>query len=84
MTTDQLKQVIIYLLGGYNTNNVTIDDNTKLNCILDDSGGIGGINSKEIFQGDLSAAIVHSGAVMKTWPANWMTLSVMELTNQII
>lgn len=58
MTTDQLKQVISYFLDGYNINSLTINNNTKLDTILDDSGGIGGINSKEVFQGDLSAGIV--------------------------
>ncbi|MDX1701960.1 MAG: hypothetical protein R3250_15140 [Melioribacteraceae bacterium] len=84
MTIEQLIEVMKYHLKNFSTNDVEITNDTFHKDILSDSDGFGSANSKRIYKAFIRWTLLQAGLEDKTWPKNWIELSVTELAKKLI
>ncbi|MCI0697314.1 hypothetical protein L0337_35580 [candidate division KSB1 bacterium] len=84
MTVDQLKRVMKFHLKNFNDENVAINDDTIHNQVLSEDDGFGSANSKQLYKGVIRWTLSSNGHQDKTWPSNWMELSVKELAPKLL
>ncbi len=75
---------MIFHLGNFNTQGVTIDDNTIHNTVLSTGDGFGTANSKNIYRASIRWTLQTNGMQDKPWPSDWFTNSVTYLATNII
>ncbi len=84
MTCEQLEKVMIYQLKNIGKSDSEINIDTVLNTVLSDTDGYGPSSSKNIFEASILWTIKQSGTEQKSWPDDWLNLSVKKLATQLI
>ena len=84
ITIEQLREVMRFQLENFNDEGVKIDDDTIHSCVLSEDDGFAHVNSMQIYKDVIRFTLMKQGQKLVTWPSNWMTLSVAELSTQII
>ncbi|MCF8277010.1 MAG: hypothetical protein K9J17_09760 [Flavobacteriales bacterium] len=84
MTVNQLKGAMKYYLKGYNDEGVVLSDSTVHNTVLSENDGIGNINSKTMYFHSIKLYLHKGGEPQKSWPDNWMELSVADLADKLL
>ena len=84
LTIEQLKTIMIFHLGNFNSTGAVVDENTIHKDILSDDDGVtGSTSSKKLYKGLIRFTIVTNGHQDNTWPLTWMDLNVVDLANKI-
>ena len=85
MKKAQLQTVMIFHLKNFagKKRAPSIDETTVHNTVLRDNDGIGTANSKRIYKSFVRFTRVNAGFQEKTWPANWMDMSVSDLAEKL-
>lgn len=84
LTLQQLKNIMIFHLGNFNSSGAIVDENTIHKDILSDDDGVtGSTSSKKLYKGIIRFTIVTNGHQDSPWPLSWMDLSVTDLANKI-
>ena len=81
MTLEQLKEVMKYHLKNFNDENAEISDDTPHKDILSDDDGFGIATSKRLYKAVIRWTLSKQGHENRTWPSNWMELTVKELAH---
>jgi hypothetical protein len=84
MTLEQLKEVMKYHLGNFNDEGVAINDDTLHKQVLSDEDGFGAATSKRIYKAVVRWTLKKQCHEDKTWPSDWMELSVKELAPKLL
>ncbi len=84
MDLNKLKSVMKFQLMNFNDEQVQIDDNTIHKDVLNESDGIGNVNSVSIYKDVIRHTLKMQGHTLRNWPAHWLELSVDDLASQII
>lgn len=84
MTLEQLKKVMKYHLENFNDEGVAINEDTIHKQVLSDSDGFGKATSKRIYKAVIRWTLEKQGHEDRTWPSNWMELSVKELAPELL
>ena len=84
MTIDQLKEVMKFQLSNFNNEGVEITDETVHDKVLDEDDGFGNMNSKSIYKDAIKFTLAKQGHGLKSWPSDWMDMSVKDLAEKLI
>lgn len=84
MTQQALIRVMIYYLEALSPSGTIITKDTIHNSVLSASDGIGNAHSKHIYKSLVRWSIRRAGGADKTWPSNWIDISVESLASKLI
>ncbi len=84
ITIDQLRQIMKFQLGNFNDEGVNINDDTIHDTVLSTDDGFAHVNSVEMYKNVIQFTLIKQGNGLKNWPDYWLSLSVADLSNQII
>ncbi len=84
MTIEQLRAVMKFQLDNFNDEGVSISDETIHKDVLSEDDGFAHVNSVQIYKDVIRFTLMKQGHKLKSWPNNWLSLSVSDLSNQII
>ncbi|HEY6914180.1 MAG TPA: hypothetical protein VI413_05840 [Paludibacter sp.] len=84
ITIDQLRSVMKFQLNNFNNEGVSIDDSTIHSTVLSEDDGFSHVNSVQMYKDVIRFTLLKQGHTLKKWPAYWLSLSVFDLSNQII
>jgi len=83
MTSEQLCEIMKYHLKNFSTTDAEITNDTIHKDILSTDDGFGSANSKRIYKAFIRWTLLQAGEEDKTWPKNWMELSVVDLSKKL-
>jgi len=84
LTIDQLRQIMKFQLANFNDEGVAISDNTIHSDVLSENDGFAHVNSVQLYKNVIQFTLLKQGNGHKNWPDYWLSLSVADLSNQII
>lgn len=85
ITAKQLAEVMKYHLDSFNNEGVAINNATIHNNVLSDSDGpTPTTGSKQMYKGIMRWTIQQNGGQDKSWPNNWMDISVEALSKALV
>lgn len=84
MTLAQLKEVMKFQLSNFNDEGEEISSSTIHNQVLSEDDGFGNMNSKHLYKDAIRFTLVKQGHGLKSWPSNWMDISVDDLASKIL
>lgn len=79
----KLNRMLVQHLININRTRLEVCNATILKNILKDNDGMGGLNSSDLYQLLVQNSIKSYNQQLKSWPKNWLELSVWDLSEQI-
>lgn len=84
MTQDNLEQIMVRMIIPFNDENARVSVDTIHKEVLSDSDGFGPANSKNAYRMGVGRFLWKYKVKQKTWPRNWMDISIRELASKLI
>lgn len=73
-----------YHLGSFNNEGVVITDATIHSEVLSTTDGWGNASSANVYRAIMRWTIKANGGTDKSWPSNWLSMNVIQLTAAIL
>ncbi len=84
ITAEQLREVMKFHLRNFSTDPNSVTDDTVHSTVLSDSDGFGTATSKRIYKSFIRWTLITNDHEDKSWPTNWMDLTVAQLAPELL
>lgn len=83
MSLKKLNTILVQHLSNINRTRQEVCNNTIFKNVLQDNDGMGGLSSSDLYQLLVQNSIKSQQQQLKSWPHNWLELTVWDLSERI-
>ncbi|WMX16104.1 MULTISPECIES: hypothetical protein [unclassified Aureispira] len=83
MSFKKLNDILVQHLTNINRTRQDVCNNTVFKNVLQDNDGMGGLSSSDLYRLLVQNSIKSNNQQLRSWPQDWLELTVWDLSEQI-